>query len=113
MIGGVLFFIIEFKLILPDANALAQLFLALLCAWFLFVHECALVELYSAAAKENTTIEFAGLRIYGLLTNAVTFAFYSYDPITRKFCFDETIIIANKRPSSLVDMVDGAYFFSS
>ena len=69
------------------------------------------VELYPAAAKENMAIEFAGLRVYGLLTNAVTFAFYSYDPITRKFCFDESIIIANKRPSSLSEMVDGAYFF--
>ena len=32
MIGGILFFIIEFKLGMPDANALAQLFLGLLCA---------------------------------------------------------------------------------
>jgi len=33
MIGGVLFFIIKFKFGMPDANALAQLFLELLCAF--------------------------------------------------------------------------------
>jgi hypothetical protein len=70
------------------------------------------VELYPAAAKENMTIDFAGLRIYGLLTNVMTFDFYSYDPITKQFCFDESILIANKRPSLLADMVDGAYFSS-
>lgn len=34
------------------------------------------------------------------------FSFYSYDPITKKFCFDETILIVNKRPGSLAEMVD-------
>lgn len=31
MIGGILFFIVECKASFPDANALAQLFLELLC----------------------------------------------------------------------------------
>ncbi|KAF8219194.1 hypothetical protein L208DRAFT_1373583 [Tricholoma matsutake] len=89
MVGGVFFFIIEFKLVLPDPNALDQLFLALL-----------------SATKENMTMEFARLHVYGLLTNTIMFSFYSYDPITGKFCFDETILIVNKRPSSLAEMVN-------
>ena len=35
MIGGVLFFVIEFKLDRPNVHNLAQLFLELLCAYFL------------------------------------------------------------------------------
>lgn len=70
------------------------------------------VELYPAAAEVNKSIDFAGLRIYGLLTDLLLFKFYSYDPTARKFCFDETIIIANKRPSALVDMIDGTYLSS-
>lgn len=35
MIGGILFFVIEDKLNTPDDNSLAQLFLELLCAYFL------------------------------------------------------------------------------
>jgi len=69
-------------------------------------------ELYSAAAKINSQIDFAGLRIYGLLTDAVKFSFYSYDPKTQKFSFDEEILIFNKRPGSLVEMIDGTYFSS-
>jgi hypothetical protein len=36
MIGGVLFLIIELKPDSPDANPLAQLFLELLCKYFLW-----------------------------------------------------------------------------
>ena len=37
MIGGTLLFVVEFKLGMPDANALAQLFLELLCEFFLLL----------------------------------------------------------------------------
>ena len=69
-------------------------------------------ELYTAAAKINSEIDFDGLRIYGLLTDAYKFSFYSYDPKNKKFCFDEEILISNKRPGALVDMIDGTYFSS-
>ena len=35
MIGGILFFVVEFKLNCPNNDNLAQLFLELLCAYFL------------------------------------------------------------------------------
>jgi hypothetical protein len=35
MIGGILFFVVEFKLGKLDTNNLAQLFLELLCMYFL------------------------------------------------------------------------------
>ncbi|KAF8230837.1 hypothetical protein L208DRAFT_1399821 [Tricholoma matsutake] len=89
IIAGVLFFVIELKLGVPDANALAQMFLELL-----------------SAAEMNKSINFKGLRIYGLLTDLVQFKFYSYDPATNQFCFDETIIINNKRTDAFSDMMD-------
>jgi hypothetical protein len=67
------------------------------------------VELYAAAAEENKLIDFAGLRIYGLLTNVNRFEFYSYDPVTKQFCFDETILVVNKRPKSMTEMIDGDF----
>lgn len=76
-----------------------------------FLSRLCCAELYPAAAEENKNIKFDKLRVYGLLTNAVMFYFYSYDPISKKFCFDERIMIANKRLGILAEMVDGAYFF--
>ena len=63
-----------------------------------------------AAAKMNKSIDFKGLRVYGLLTDLVQFKFYSYDPTANHFCFDEKIIINNKRTDAFADMMDGAYF---
>jgi len=42
------------------------------------------------------------------LTDLTQFKFYSYDPSTRQFCFDETILIDNKRTRAFFDMVDVA-----
>jgi len=89
MIGGVLFLIIELKLDTPDENALAQLFLELL-----------------SAAKENMAIDFAGLRIYGLLTDTTQFRFYSYEPATKKFFYDETIFSDTTRTNAFSKMID-------
>ena len=58
----------------------------------------------------NKSIDFKGLRIYGLLTDLIQFKFYSYDPATNQFCFDETIIINVKRTDAFSDMIDGPYF---
>ncbi|KIM82590.1 hypothetical protein PILCRDRAFT_70552 [Piloderma croceum F 1598] len=85
IIGDALFFVIEPKLDKPDVNALAQMFL----------------ELLSAAE-----INKSGLRIYGLLTDLIQFKFYSYDPTPNQFCFDETIIINNRRTDAYSDMMD-------
>jgi len=89
MIGGILFFIIEFKFGVPDDHNLAQLFLELL-----------------SGAEQNSTLKFAGLRIYGLLTDLILFKFYSYDPANEQFCIDETIVINNKRIGAFSDMID-------
>lgn len=89
MIGGVLFLVIEDKRNTPDDNSLARLFLELL-----------------SAAEMNKKIDFAGLRIYGLLTNLQQYKFYSYDPSTEEFFFDELVIIANKRVPASNDMID-------
>jgi len=55
----------------------------------------------------NKTLDFAGLRIYGLITDLVQFKFYSYDPSTKQFSFDELMIVANKRVPASSDMIDG------
>ncbi|KAF8239885.1 hypothetical protein L208DRAFT_1560090, partial [Tricholoma matsutake] len=89
MIGGILFFIIKFKLGMPDANALAQLFLK-----------------FISAAETNQSIDFKGLCIYGLLTNPIEFKFYLYDPSTEQFCFDETIFINIQRTIAFANMMN-------
>jgi hypothetical protein len=63
-----------------------------------------------AAAEMNSSDDFAGLCIYGLLTDFGLFNFYSYDPNTKQFCFDETIINNYRRADACSDMIDGIYF---
>jgi len=89
MMGGTLFFIIELKHNSPYGTSLTQLFLELL-----------------SAAQQNTTLNFAGSRIYGLLTDLSQFKFYSYNPTTKQFFFDETIVINVKRTNAFSDMID-------
>jgi hypothetical protein len=62
------------------------------------------------AAEMNKSINFRELRIYGLLTDLIQLKFYSYDLTTNQLCFDETIIINNKRTHAFSDMMDGPYF---
>ena len=107
MIGGILFFVVEFKLGIPNHNNLAQLFLEFLCAYFLFPYTYSVLSRHLAAAEQNNRLNFAGLRIYGLLTDLTQFKFYSYNPSTKKFCFDETILINNRRTGAFSDMIDG------
>jgi hypothetical protein len=113
MIGGVLFFIIEYKFGRPDTIALSQLFLELLCASSYLLHMYTQYRSSSlsqpAAAKTNKSIDFHGMRIYGLLTNLFAFKFYSYDPSTNQLYFDETIYINTMRTTAFADMINGTY----
>ncbi|KIL55332.1 hypothetical protein M378DRAFT_28579 [Amanita muscaria Koide BX008] len=89
MIGGILFFVIEFKLGFLTPNNLAQLFLELL-----------------STAEQNNQLDFAGLRIYGLLTDLTQFKFYSYNPTSEQFCCDEEITINTRRITAFHDMIN-------
>ncbi|KAF8816701.1 hypothetical protein BYT27DRAFT_6384297 [Phlegmacium glaucopus] len=89
MIGGVLFFIMELKHEFLSPNNLAELFLELL-----------------SAASINEQADFAGLRVYGLLTDLTYFKFYSYDPQSKKFCLDQIFVVDNKRWTFALDMID-------
>lgn len=62
-----------------------------------------------AAAEMNKSVDFKGLRIYGLLTDLDQVKFYSYDPTTNQFYFDESILINNRRAYMFSDMMDGPY----
>ncbi|KAE9403443.1 hypothetical protein BT96DRAFT_1016998 [Gymnopus androsaceus JB14] len=77
-IGGVLFFVVEMKLVLGNEN-IAQIFLQLL-----------------AAAEANGQVAgYGDLRVCGLLTDLTTFRFFTYCPIEMKFYEDQENYIAN------------------
>lgn len=65
---------------------------------------------YPAAAKANKKMDFANLRIYGLLTDLIDFHFYSYNPLTETFAFDETLVVNITRDVAFTDMIPGMYF---
>lgn len=114
MIGGILFFIAEFKLEMSLDDNLAQLFVEILGVSFFFwggdLSQCS-PGWYPAAAKANETVDFANLRIYGLLTDLIDFHFYSYNPIAKEFAFDETLVVNVTRDVSFTDMIPGMCFF--
>jgi len=56
-------------------------------------------------------VDFANLRIYGLLTDLIDFHFYSYDPLAKKFAFDETLVVNITRDVAFTDMIPGIYLF--
>jgi hypothetical protein len=66
---------------------------------------------YPAAAKANETVDFANLRIYGLLTDLIDFHFYSYDPLAKEFAFDETLVVNITRDVAFTDMIPGMCLF--
>ena len=66
---------------------------------------------FLAAAKLNEKADFANLRIYGLLTDHTHFHFYSYDPLTKTFAFDETLVVNITRDVAFTDMIPGMCFF--
>lgn len=82
------FFIAEFKLDISLEDNVAQLFVEIL-----------------AAAKANEKVDFANLRIYGLLTDLIDFHFYSYDPPAKEFAFDKTLVVNITRDVAFTDMI--------
>ena len=62
---------------------------------------------HPAAAKANEKVDFANLRIYGLLTDLIDFHFYSYDPPAKEFAFDKTLIVNITRDVAFTDMIPG------
>jgi len=55
----------------------------------------------------NKDAGFQHLRVYGLLTDLTTFRFYSYNPSSNSFFFDEDILVAPKRDDFCFDMIQG------
>ncbi|KIM72234.1 hypothetical protein PILCRDRAFT_804089 [Piloderma croceum F 1598] len=88
MIGGILFFIGKFKRDVLLEENMAQLFVQIL-----------------SGAKANTRVDFANLRIYGLLTDLTQFRFYSYDPLSQNFAIDEILIVNSTRDFVFADMI--------
>lgn len=71
---------------------------------------CVLSWYHPVAAKWNERASFENLRIYGLLTDSVQFNFYSYDPLTKEFAFDDYFSGGTARDYS-VDMIQGMWLF--
>ncbi|KAM6499857.1 hypothetical protein JOM56_005365 [Amanita muscaria] len=88
IIGGMLFFIAKFKLDMSLEDNVAQLFAEIL-----------------AAAKANEKGDFANLRIYGLLTDLIDYHFYSYNPLSKQFAFDATMVVNITRDLAFTDMI--------
>jgi hypothetical protein len=74
------------------------------------VYACSVLSRRPAAAETNKQLDFAGLRVYGLLTDLTLFRFFSYDPSTTRFCFDETLLVNVRRTDAHSDMIDRTYF---
>lgn len=60
-----------------------------------------------AAAEMNKNLNFSTLRVYGLLTNLNVFQFYSYNPLTNSFFFDEEFLTNSRRDDFCFDMIYG------
>jgi len=83
-----MFFVIELKLNVERKDDLAQLFLELL-----------------SAAERNKRNNYTGLRVYGLLTDLVSFYPYSYDPVQNAFFKDDMFIANITRELFCSDMI--------
>lgn len=112
MAGGILFFVIESMSNKPSNSNLAQLFLELLCASSSPWSMCTCTEHHTATAKANKQADLEGLRVYGILTNLNRYSFYSYDPISNKFCQDDEIFVGTLRDGFLSDMIYGMCLIS-
>jgi hypothetical protein len=62
-----------------------------------------------AAAQENITVDFANLRVYGLLTDLMKFEFYSYDPVNKSFSLDEDFFLETRRKPYCFGMIHGIF----
>ncbi|KAF5384070.1 hypothetical protein D9615_003421 [Tricholomella constricta] len=88
MLGGILFVIVEFELDMSLEDNVAQLFVEIL-----------------AAAKANEKMDFYNRRVYGLLTDAFIFRFYSFNPLANKFAYDDNPIVNITRNYAFTDMI--------
>ena len=114
MIGGILFVIARLKLEMRLEDNVGQLFVEILGASVLFFWDSySVFSRYSAAAKANEKVDFANLRIYGLLTDLIDFHFYSYNPLTKEFAFDSTLMVNITRDVAFTDMIPGMCPFLS
>jgi len=106
-------FLAEIKLSLTNDDKLAQLLVEILCEFSCVYCETYLVlirHIHPAAAKDNELQNFPTLRIYGMLIGFRNYFFYSYDPVTNNFYFDEKICVRSRRIEGLSDMVERMYF---
>jgi hypothetical protein len=63
--------------------------------------------LYTAAAEMNKDAKSEGLCVHGLLTDLTSFCFYSYNPVQKRFAFDEMLVANTKREAFIRDMMHG------
>lgn len=93
-------------------NVLAQVFLELLgvSRGSPIAYMYLILSQPAAAAETKKSNNRSGSRIYGILTNFDQFNFYSYDPATNKFYFDEMRVVNLERKSTFSDMMDGTCF---
>jgi hypothetical protein len=55
----------------------------------------------------NKSLKFKDLRIHGLLTDLRSFHFYSYDPIEKRFAYDDMLVANATRDEFIRDMIWG------
>jgi hypothetical protein len=109
--AGTLFLIMEVKLVARDEDAhIAELFRELLC---LSSHHLYFIShSLPVAARMNTDSPWRSqLRVYGLLTDTTRFSFYSYDPVTEAFAFDEELYASGEREMFGTRMIPGLVVF--
>ncbi|KAJ2915092.1 hypothetical protein MD484_g5297, partial [Candolleomyces efflorescens] len=87
VVGNAMFLVIEMKPNVERKDDLAQLFLELL-----------------SAAEGNKRNSY-GLRVYGLLTDLISFYLYSYDPVQNAFFKDDKLIANITREFFCSDMI--------
>ncbi|KAJ8482958.1 hypothetical protein ONZ51_g5001 [Trametes cubensis] len=67
-------------------------------------HVARLFKLFISAAQDNHYSK-SQVRIYGLLTDRVRFAFFSYDHSLRRFAFDEELLAGGPRGQYLTRLI--------
>ena len=78
---------------------------------FLITYTFSVLSPCLGAAEQNKKLDFAGLHIYGLLTDLTMFKFYSYDSSAKLFCSDEVILVEMKRTNAFFGMIEGKCIF--
>ena len=111
MHGGILLLIATSRPQTCPEDNIAQLFVNILGASVLFTGPHSVLSWSPAATKANEKVDFANIRIYGLLTDLIDFHFYSYDPLTKEFAFDKRLVVNITREVAFTDMIPGMCLF--